>query len=318
MNLALIFLIYPIISKSPENAFINLVGETKDNYCDEFKLKHKSQEYIFQNYAALSIIILIVGCFLILYGAYYNFFMIIESTLFIYYLISIFIHCNEENDKTIFRRNYLFILVFAFITGVLLYLGYRAKMKLIIKYIKIKKIVYGIFTGCFLCEIIIHFIYSFKDEYNQNIYYILFPTLIVVLGLGTILIPDKIFSIPCSVISGSFFIQLSIDNLLIDPYKLYKSEKILSLIFFIFMMILSFLYQIYHLRRKKNELPSFINEVQATIKKNLEITQSDSDRQSLNNTNNSMEILGEDNRETIKNNEGDTTQDNNNIDDQDD
>ena len=31
-----------------------------------------------------------------------------------------------------------------------------------------------------------------------------------------------------------------------------------------------------------------------------------------------MEILGEDNRESYKNNEGDTTQDNNNIDDQDD
>ena len=173
------------------------------------------------------------------------------------------------------------------------------------------------FTGCFLCEIIIHFIYSFNNKYNQNIYYILFPILIVVLGLGTIFIPDKFFSIPCSVISGSFFIQLTIDNILIDPYKLYKSEKILSLIFFIFMMILSFLYQIYHLRRKKNELPSFINEVQATIKKNLDITQSDSDPQSLNNTN-SMEMLEKDNRESYKNNEGDTTQDNNNIDDQDD
>ena len=313
--LTLIFLIYPIISKIPGNAFINLVEENKDNFCDKNKLQ--LQEYIFECSGVLPTITLIIGCFLILYGAYYNFFMIIESTLFIYYLISIFIHCNEENDKTIFRRNYLFILVFAFITGVLLYLGYRAKMKLIIKYIKIKKIVYGIFTGCFLCEIIIHFIYSFKDEYDQKIYYILFPILIVVLGLGTILIPDKFYSIPCSVISGSFFIQLSIDNLLIDPYKLYKSEKILSLIFFIFMMILSFLYQIYHLRRKKNELPSFINEVQATIKKNLDITQSDSDPQSLNNTN-SMEMLEKDNRESYKNNEGDTTQDNNNIDDQDD
>ena len=313
---ALIFVIYPIISKIPGNAFINLVEENKDNFCDKNKLK--LQEYIFECSGVLPTITLIIGCFLTLYGAYYNFFMIFEFTLFLYYLISIFMTCNEEEGETNFIRNHLFVLVFTFITGILLYLGYRAKMKLIIKYIYIKKIFYGMFTGCFLCEIIIHFIYSFKDEYDQKIYYILFPILIVVLGLGTILIPDKFYSIPCSVISGSFFIQLTIDNILIDSYKFYKSEKILSLIFFIFMMILSFLYQIYHLRRKKNELPSFINEVQATIKKNLDITQSDSARQSLNNINNSMEILGEDNRESYKNNEGDTTQDNNNIDDQDD
>ena len=313
--LTLIFLIYPIISKIPGNAFINLVEENKDNFCDKNKLQ--LQEYIFECSGALPTITLIIGCFLTLYGAYYNFFMIFEFTLFLYYLISIFMTCNEEEGETNFIRNHLFVLVFTFITGILLYLGYRAKMKLIIKYIYIKKIFYGMFTGCFLCEIIIHFIYSFKDEYNQNIYYILFPILIVVLGLGTILIPDKFYSIPCSVISGSFFIQLSIDNLLIGSYKFYKLEKILSLIFFIFMMILSFLYQIYHLRRKKNELPSFINEVQATIKKNLDITQSDSDPQSLNNTN-SMEMLEKDNRESYKNNEGDTTQDNNNIDDQDD
>ena len=90
----------------------------------------------------------------------------------------------------------------------------------------------------------------------------------------------------------------------------------MSLIAFIVIVIISFIYQIYHLRRKKNELPSFINEVQTTIKKNLDISQSYSDPQSLNNTN-SMEMVDKDNRDSYKNNEGDTTQDNNIIDDQD-
>ena len=135
----------------------------------------------------------------------------------------------------------------------------------------------------------------------------------MVAGLGTIFIPDKIFSIPCSVISGSFFIQLSIDNLLNDPYEIKTVEKILSLIAFIVIVIISFIYQIYHLSRKKNELPSFINEVQTTIKKNSDISQSYSDPQSLNNTN-SMEMVDKDNRDSYKNNEGDTTQDNNIID----
>ena len=313
---SLIFLIYPILSKIPENAFINLAELTQENFCGRYILKLKSQEYIFHNEGTYSIIILIIGCFLTLYGAYYNFFMIFESTLFLYYIISMFISCNEEKGETDFRRNLLFILYFALITGVILFIVYKLQIKLINKNIYIKKIFYGMFSGCFLCEIIFHFIYSFNNEYNSDIYYILFPIIIVVAGLGTIFIPDKIFSIPCSVISGSFFIQLSIDNLLNDPYEIKTVEKILSLIAFIVIVIISFIYQIYHLRRKKNELPSFINEVQTTIKKNLDISQSYSDPQSLNNTN-SMEMVDKDNRDSYKNNEGDTTQDNNIIDDQD-
>ena len=312
----LIFSIYPILSKIPENAFINLAELTQENVCGKYKLKLSSQEYIFHKGGTYSIIILIIGCFLTLYGAYYNFFMIFESALFLYYIISMFISCNEENGETDFRRNLLFALYFALITGVLLFIIYKSQIKLINKYIYIKKIFYGMFTGCFLCEIIFHFIYSFNNEYNQNIYYILFPIMIVVSGLGTIFIPDQIFSIPCSVISGSFFIQLSIDNLLNDPYEIKTVEKILSLIAFIVIVIISFIYQIYHLRGKKNELPSFINEAQTTIKKNLDISQSYSDPQNLNNTY-SMEMVDKDNRDHYKNNEGDTTQDNNIIDDQD-
>ena len=48
----------------------------------------------------------------------------------------------------------------------------------------------------------------------------------------------------------------------------------------------------------------------------MDISQSYSDPQSLNNTN-SMEMVDKDNRDSYKNNEGDTTQDNNIIDDQD-
>ena len=44
---SLIFLIYPILSKIPENAFINLAELTKENFCGRYILKLKSQEYIF-------------------------------------------------------------------------------------------------------------------------------------------------------------------------------------------------------------------------------------------------------------------------------
>ena len=131
-----------------------------------------------------------------------------------------------------------------------------------------------------------------------------------VMGIGTIFIPDKFALIPCSVISGLFFIQLSVDNLY-NNYDLKKIEAILGIIFYSIFVILAFFYQIYHLNRKNNETPSIFNEVQTTKKNNLDITQND---YSIN----SSPGAEMDNRESKNYEEGDVTQDNNNIDDQDD
>ena len=98
------------------------------------------------------------------------------------------------------------------------------------------------------------------------------------------------------------------DNLL--GYSDKKAENIIGLILFIIFIIGTFLYQIYHLKRKKNELPSSVKEVQSTIRQNLDITVTD-ERQSVNNS----QMLDK----TVRGNgEGDVTMDNNNIDDQDD
>ena len=300
---SLIILLYPIISKIPGNEFLNF-----NQVLDNISLTQQKQEFIFKEEGTWPIIIFIFGCFIILFGAYYNFFLIIKFTLFLYYIISIFIK-SENIEITDLKRSLLFVLLFSFISGVLLYIGYKSFLKFFEKHYFIKRIIFGAITGCFFTEVIFHYVYTFNDNYEENIYYILLPTFIVIFGGVYILIPENIELVPCSVISGAFFIKSSLDNLL--GYSDKKAENIIGLILFIIFIIGTFLYQIYHLKRKKSELPSSVKEVQSTMRQNLDITVTD-ERQSVNNS----QMLDK----TVRGNEeGDVTMDNNNnIDDQDD
>ena len=299
---SLIILLYPIISKIPGNELLNF-----NQVLDNISLTQQKQEFIFKEEGTWPIIIFIFGCFIILFGAYYNFFLIIKFTLFLYYIISIFIK-SENIEITDLKRSLLFVLLFSFISGVLLYIGYKSFLKFFEKHYFIKRIIFGAITGCFFTEVIFHYVYTFNDNYEENIYYIL-PAFIVIFGGVYILIPENIELVPCSVISGAFFIKSSLDNLL--GYSDKKAENIIGLILFIIFIIGTFLYQIYHLKRKKSELPSSVKEVQSTIRQNLDITVTD-ERQSVNNS----QMLDK----TVRGNEeGDVTMDNNNnIDDQDD
>ena len=300
---SLIILLYPIISKIPGNEFLNF-----NQVLDNISLTQQKQEFIFKEEGTWPIIIFIFGCFIILFGAYYNFFLIIKFTLFLYYIISIFIK-SENIEITDLKRSLLFVLLFSFISGVLLYIGYKSFLKFFEKHYFIKRIIFGAITGCFFTEVIFHYVYTFNDNYEENIYYYILPAFIVIFGGLYILIPENIELVPCSVISGAFFIKSSLDNLL--GYSDKKAENIIGLILFIIFVIGTFLYQIYHLKRKKNELPSSVKEVQSTIRQNLDITVTD-ERQSVNNS----QMLDK----TVRGNEeGDVTMDNNNnIDDQDD
>ena len=300
---SLIILLYPIISKIPGNELLNF-----NQVLDNISLTQQKQEFIFKEEGTWPIIIFIFGCFIILFGAYYNFFLIIKFTLFLYYIISIFIK-SENIEITDLKRSLLFVLLFSFISGVLLYIGYKSFLKFFEKHYFIKRIIFGAITGCFFTEVIFHYVYTFNNNYEENIYYYILPAFIVIFGGLYILIPENIELVPCSVISGAFFIKSSLDNLL--GYSDKKAENIIGLILFIIFVIGTFLYQIYHLKRKKNELPSSVKEVQSTIRQNLDITVTD-ERQSVNNS----QMLDK----TVRGNEeGDVTMDNNNnIDDQDD
>ena len=301
--LALIFFIHPILSKKPEDDLI-ILQESPTLELEKLQI----QEIIFKQYAFFPFIILLFGCFMTLYDAYYNFFLIMKITLFLYYLLSIFL----KYDELIINRNLLLILLFSFISGVLVYIAYKSYKQFINKHYNFKKAFFGGITGCFLLEIIFHYISSFNSEYEQNIYFILFPIFIISFGLLNILLPLKIAFIPCSVVSGLFFIKLGMDNII--NYELTKAEKILDIIVLIIIAVLAFFYQIYHLKRKKNESPVFSQE--SPSRKNLDIS-ADSGPQNLNNTN-VMEMTQKDSGDNNKTvDEGDVTQDNC-INDQDD
>ena len=306
-NLALIILFYPTLSKIPENYFIF----ASENYNDNQYLKLKKQEFIFDNYEIFSFIFLIFGCFMVLYGAYYNFFLIIQVTVFFYYIISLVTPDSSSNI-----RNLLFILLFSFISGILIYIAFKSNRKFIDKHIFIKKISLGAITGCFLNQIIFSYIYIFNDNLDQKIYYICFPSLIFTCGALSNIIPKNISFIPSSVISGMFFIKLSIDNLFSSfVFESGFIEKIIEIIVFIIFVILAFFYQIYHLKNKLSEMPELLTIVTTSIKKNIDITQDEADAQSRDEQRGNSE---NDNRNSINSNEdGDITQDNQ-IDDQDD
>ena len=151
--LSLILLLVPIFSISPEN----ITNITKNTILSDLILQN--QEHIFEYYGILPFIIFTLGCFMILYGAYYNYYLIMKVTLFLYYIISIFISFKEDT----IRRDLLFILLFSFISGVLIYIIYKSQIKFFESHMYIKKIVYGAITGCFLNQIIFHFIYVLSE-----------------------------------------------------------------------------------------------------------------------------------------------------------
>ena len=157
---SLIILLYPIISKIPGNELLNF-----NQYLDNISLTQQKQEFIFKEEGTWPIIIFIFGCSIILFGAYYNFFLIIKFTLFLYYIISIFIK-SENIEITDLKRSLLFVLLFSFISGVLLYIGYKSFLKFFEKHYFIKRIIFGAITGCFFIEVIFHYVYTFNNNYE--------------------------------------------------------------------------------------------------------------------------------------------------------
>ena len=262
----LITLLYSFNSKEIEYQDELMISEEKilfNKLNNNTNIIMNRQEVIFRDYSILCFITLFLGCFITLYGASYNFFLIFEITFFLYYTISIFF----KNDSNL-NRNLLFVLLFSFISGVLLYIAHKSYLttNLTKKKEIIKKICYGLIAGCFFNQIIFHFIFEFNPEYENNtLYYILYPIFILIIGCLNIFLPENKALIPCSIFSGFLLIQLSVDRL----YKfldLSKGEKILDIIYFIIILILGFIFQLYHLRRKENEVPDVIYKI--TYKKN--------------------------------------------------
>ena len=75
------------------------------------------------------------------------------------------------------------------------------------------------------------------------------------MGIINIFFPDKFAFLPCSTISGSFYI-INILDCIIDTKKKEKEDFVTSIIIQIIIIIFSFLYQIYHIKYKDSEEPN--------------------------------------------------------------
>jgi len=245
-----------IVNNINYNLFI-IINETKVN-------KIIIVEEIFKNNELISFFFLFSGSFIMLYGAYYyKLSLIIHFTLFLYnIIILIFVDIN------IF--NYEYILLFSFISGLLVYIFLSTEDRES-KRFKIQKIIYGGVLGCFLHKIIIYYINYYMNSFIINnddiekyniIYYITFFLFILIFGVINYFIPDKWAFLPCSTISTSFYIINSLDCIIDIKTEEDETESFLtSIIIQVLIIFCSFFYQIYHKKYKDSEDPNiYVNE----------------------------------------------------------
>ena len=119
--------------------------------------------------------------------------------------------------------------------------------------------IYGVVLGCFIHKIIFYYLnFIIINNYNNEyidiydiMYYISYLLFVIPLGIINIFFPDKFAFLPCSTLSGSFYI---INNLYFIITKKKDIEVIItSIIIQIIIIIFSFFYQIFHIKYKESE-----------------------------------------------------------------
>ena len=196
--------------------------------------------------------------FILLYGAcHYRLALIINFTLFLYYNIVLILD-NLENNY------YLYILLFSFLSGVFIYIFIGTNDENSKKFIT-QIIIYGGILGCFLFKTIVYFLGEIDfNEIKIFFYYLCFYLSIILGGIANFFIYKKVGNyiyLPCSVISGSFFIIKSCDFIIFSENKKNnENEKRTNIIFLILLIFGSTLYQIYHIKYKEIENPEYFEK----------------------------------------------------------
>ena len=232
------------------NEIINSLNLTNNSEGENNILK---AEEIFISYEIISFAVLFFGCFIILYGSYYyKLALMIHSGLFIYYIIVII--------PFELPVSYLYCGLFSLISGILIYVFISTDDIKSLKY-KVQKFIYGIGCGCFLYKTIFYYIAFYLKEVDFIIYYISFSFLILIIGIINYFFPNNLAYLPCSVVSGSFYIINNLNNIICKKTLENNKETFdkISLIIHIIIFIFSIFYQIYHLKYKNNELPNNYN-----------------------------------------------------------
>ena len=303
-NILLIFFIYPILDKpqiinsiKKDLSLLNKDIEdiiSNNEYIFDPSIEHNSLlnsnnsenithnftthgEIIFVKYYYLSFLELLCGFLIILYGAYYYMLgFIILSSLFIYYFIIIFIILCEDNiyDEKNNLAKYLYFFTFSIISGILLSIFFNSEESDKKKY-RIVKFMYGCIFGLFLFKSIAYYFFYFDKDITELFFFLCFFLFIFIGGSINIFIPKFEF-LPASVVSGSYFIIISISYILklyysdifILKYKVQNNESdkeikdlldnytlYTLLIMQVILIISSIIYQIIHYNNKLLENP---------------------------------------------------------------
>ena len=201
--------------------------------------------------------ILLLGLLIIFYGAYhFRIGLIIQSSMIIYFILGKIL--EDVTSETSAEKYYYYLLLFSFISGVLIYILMSSEKVNSFKY-KLQLILYGCIFGFFLSYSIFDYI---KIIQNIFLYLILFiPTLIG--GIIYSFNPLKKYSfLPCSTISGSFLITKSLNYTTLlgsnNQDESLNKNNIICLIIQILLILISISYQIFHIKYKESEDPRYL------------------------------------------------------------
>ena len=233
-------------------------------------------ENIFIEYYFLSFILIISGCFSILYGAYHFMFgYIIHLTLFLYFAIFEFLAIYKVNISILAS---LLSLFFYFIFSISLSLVLRTDKKDNIRYM-ILKIIHGCSFGYSVFKLLSYYyiFFNLKGINNEDIrrlIYIAFS--VIIIGIGAIFNLfnpfKKYIFLPCASVSGSYYITKGLSYVAGGYFSniiairegltfnyLKNRKEIISTYFIInfLIIILSIYYQIKHIENKQNEMEEF-------------------------------------------------------------
>lgn len=237
--------------------------EDKNKYNKTAINRTKIADEIFQENEIITFPLLLFSCFIILYGAYYyKLALIIHFGYFLFYIIIL-----SAPPEFIEYKYCLFIGLFSLISGILISIFISTDDKRTKKY-TFQKLIYSTAYGFFFHKIVFYYIVIFIDdkqkdtiEFMNIIYYISFPSSILLFGfINFCYFPDNLIYLFCSIISGSFYIIHNIDCI-INTEKDENGTFYTNIIIQVIIVVLSIIYQFYHLNYKTSEeQKSYISE----------------------------------------------------------
>ena len=237
-------------------------------------------ENIFVKYNFLSFILIVSGCFSILYGAYHFMFgYVIHLTFFLYFSIFEFFGIYLDNVNVLASTLSLF---FFFIFSLSLSPVLKTDKKDNNKYLFLKAI-YGCSFGFSTFKILSYYYIFFNLEpitngESRRLVYIAFSVILIGIGfIFNLFNPfKKYIFLPCSAVSGSYYITKGLSYIVGGyfsniiaikeglQFNYLKNRKEIISTYFIFIIILiifSVYFQIKHVEYKQTEMEEFfINE----------------------------------------------------------